>query len=161
MSRLIKGNEQPKQSLNQSDDIKSINTTKSVVIDGGKRFLKSIVETHCTSYIPTPKHVTAQAWFTFVGTSMEPTIKEGDIIGVVAAENWDHIDPNKVYMIVSWNYKDLMVKRLRVDKSDPEILWCVSDNYKEYKEFKIHVSEIKSLLRVDWMMKDAQDWHML
>ena len=40
-----------------------------------------------------------------------------------------------------------MIKRLRIDSENEDILWCVSDNY---KEFKINRSEIKYIFHVVW-----------
>ena len=87
--------------------------------------------------------VTASDWFPVVGFSMEPKIHAGDIIAVRDVERWEKVDPDKIYMIVTQD--DRMIKHLRPDNNDVELLWCFSENY---KEFKLHVSEIKSVHQV-------------
>jgi len=88
-------------------------------------------------------NVTAERLFPVIGCSMLPTIKQGDIIGVNKIERIDRVEPDKIYMIVT--REERMLKRLRIDNDDETILWCVSDNY---KEFKIYKSEIISIFHV-------------
>jgi len=94
------------------------------------------------SYIKIPG-VNATAWFPVIGFSMEPKIHAGDIIGVRVVAKWDRVEPGKVYMIVT--HDDRMIKRLRVDDDDEKILWCSSDNH---RDFKISTTEIKAIYQV-------------
>ena len=112
-------------------------------VSAGKFDLANIISNEePESYIKIPG-VTAEAWFPVIGRSFEPNIYAGDIIGVRFANRWDRVDPDKIYMIIT--HEDRMIKRLRIDNDDPELLWCVSDNY---KEFKLPFSLIKSIYHV-------------
>ena len=94
------------------------------------------------SYIRFPG-ISAMAWFPVIGYSFEPKIHSGDVVGVKDVNNWDMVDPDRIYMIVT--HEDRMIKRLRIDNDSNEILWCVSENY---KEFKINVNDIKAIFQV-------------
>jgi len=87
--------------------------------------------------------ITATAFFPVVGFSMEPEIRAGDHIGVKQIDNWDRLDTDKIYMIITGD--DRMIKRLRQDTENDNTLWCVSTNY---KEFKILKTEIKAIYHV-------------
>ena len=100
-----------------------------------------------TGYINIPG-LRAQALFPVVGCSMKPEINPGDVVGVEALNNWDSIDPDKVYMIITSD--DRMIKHLELDDEDGEILWCVSPNY---KRFKIAKSNIKATYRICYVGK--------
>lgn len=100
-----------------------------------------------TGYINIPG-LRAQALFPVVGCSMKPEINPGDVVGVEALNNWDTIDPDKVYMIITSD--DRMIKHLELDDEDSEILWCVSPNY---KRFKIAKSNIKAIYRICYVGK--------
>lgn len=92
--------------------------------------------------------VKAKALFPVVGCSMQPEINPGDIIGVVDISNWEYIDPDKVYLVITSD--DRMIKHLATDETDDEILWCVSPNY---PKFKIRKEDIKYLYRVSFVGK--------
>lgn len=87
--------------------------------------------------------LTVDAWFPVIGCSMEPKIFTGDTVGVVDVHNWERLDPDKVYMIVT--IYDRMIKHLRYDEATPEFLWAISGNQ---QEFKIYAHEIKRIYRV-------------
>lgn len=95
-----------------------------------------------TGYLMIP-NVSAEQLFPVIGCSMLPRIKPGDIVGVNKLNRWDRVDPDKIYMIVT--HEERMLKRLRRDNERDDILWCVSDNY---QEFKIYKSEIVSIYHV-------------
>ena len=112
-------------------------------VSAGKYDLASIEKSEeAESYLKIPG-ISARAWFPVVGFSMEPKVFAGDIIGVKEVENWEKVDPDKIYMIVT--HEDRMIKRLRIDNDNSEFIWCVSDNY---KEFKLYTSEIKAIYHV-------------
>lgn len=88
-------------------------------------------------------NVSAEWLFPVIGCSMLPLIKPGDVIGVNTVNRWERVEPDKIYMIITRDER--MIKRLRIDAENEEILWCVSDNY---KEFKIEKSEITGIFHV-------------
>ena len=79
-------------------------------------------------------------FFPVVGCSFEPIIKAGSYIGVVKVDKWDRLDTEKIYFIVT--HDDRMIKRLRTDSEDNNILWCVSPNFSEFKIYKAEIIEI-------------------
>lgn len=95
-----------------------------------------------SGYISMPQW-SAQFYFPVIGTSMEPEIHAGDIIGVNRVESLRNVDPDKIYMIVT--NESRMIKRCYHDKENPELLWCVSPNY---PSFSIRKSDICALFHV-------------
>jgi hypothetical protein len=89
--------------------------------------------------------ITASLWFPVIGCSMEPKIHAGDVVGVVPMDNWEMLDPDKIYLIVT--HEDRMIKHLETDETNADIIWAVSENY---KKFKIQVEDIKIIYRVVW-----------
>lgn len=85
-------------------------------------------------------NITAKYLFPVIGYSMIPTIKPGDIIGVNDVHRWDRVEPDKIYLIIT--NEERMIKRLRIDNDNENILWCVSDNYKEFKIYKNDIVNI-------------------
>jgi phage repressor protein C with HTH and peptisase S24 domain len=96
------------------------------------------------SWIKLP-NVDADGWFPVIGCSMEPKIFAGDIVGVKQIDNWERIDPDKTYMIITRD--DRMIKHLETDDNDNSILWAISENY---KQFKIVKDDIIRIFRVVW-----------
>jgi Predicted transcriptional regulator len=78
-----------------------------------------------------------------VGTSMEPEISAGAIIGVRKVENWESLNTERIYLIITRD--DRMIKRIEHDVQNGDILWCISPNY---PRFKIYVSDIIEIQRV-------------
>lgn len=85
----------------------------------------------------------AEFYFPVSGTSMEPEIYSGDIIGVNRVESINQIDPAKIYMIVTNDSR--MIKRCHCDEQNSELLWCVSPNY---PSFTINKHDICALFQV-------------
>lgn len=79
-------------------------------------------------------------FFPVVGCSFEPIIKAGNYIGTVKVDSWDRVDTEKIYFILT--REERMIKRLRVDNNDNNILWCVSPNFREFKILKSDIVEI-------------------
>ena len=79
-------------------------------------------------------------FFPVVGCSFEPIIKAGSYIGVVKVDKWDRLDTEKIYFIVTHDAR--MIKRLRTDNEDNNILWCISPNFSEFKSYKTEIIEI-------------------
>lgn len=95
-----------------------------------------------SGYISLPSQ-NASFFFPVSGTSMEPEIFSGDIIGVVRVEPTDRILPEAIYMIVTNDNR--MIKHCFMDDNNPELLWCVSPNY---PSFPVNKSEICAMYRV-------------
>lgn len=85
----------------------------------------------------------AQFYFPVLGTSMEPEIYSGDIIGVNRVDSLRDMDPEKIYMIVTNETR--MIKRCYTDKDNSELLWCVSPNY---PSFTINKRDIRAIFHV-------------
>ena len=90
--------------------------------------------------------VTIDALFSIAGCSMEPKIYAGDTIGVINLLNWDRIDPDKIYLIITND--NVMLKHLQIDNENSDIIWAVSQNY---SKFKVYVNEIKYIYCVLWV----------
>ena len=89
--------------------------------------------------------IEVDGWFPIIGCSMEPKIYAGDMVGVRQLEQWERIDPDKTYLIIT--HDDRMIKHLEIDTNDNTILWAVSENY---KRFKIIKEEIIRIFCVVW-----------
>lgn len=112
-------------------------------VSAGQTGLSQIAnEEKPTGYMSIP-NVSAERIFPVIGCSMLPRIKAGDVIGVNRVNRWERVEPDKIYMIIT--NEERMLKRLRIDNDDNDILWCVSDNY---QEFKIYKSEIINIFHV-------------
>lgn len=111
------------------------------VTAGQKDVLDSLREVP-TGYISMPQWY-AQFYFPVSGTSMEPEIHSGDIIGVNRVESLCEIDPEKIYMIVT--NESRMIKRCHCDCDNPDVLWCLSPNY---PAFKINKRDICAMFHV-------------
>lgn len=104
------------------------------VLDGGN-------ETP-TSYISIPGR-NADFFFPVSGTSMEPEINDGDIVGVKRVGRSEGIVHGDVYMVVTNDNR--MIKRCYHDNNDPNLIWCVSPNY---PSFPIHKNDVCALFKV-------------
>lgn len=100
-----------------------------------------------TGYINLP-NVSAKWFFPVIGCSMEPEICAGDTVGVNYVENRNLLDPDKIYMIITPHER--MIKRLRPDNDDKDIIWAISTNY---KEIKLYSDDIKAIYHVVYVMK--------
>lgn len=136
--------------LNTSADDKStkdgIPFYENIPTSGGQYGLAGMIaEEIPTRYINFPGLPSASFAFPVIGCSMEPTIKQGDIIAVTEMNKWDIVDPDKVYLIITRDER--MIKHLIIDNENDEILWCMSDNA-SYSKFKIYKSDIRQIYRV-------------
>ena len=93
-------------------------------------------------YISLPSQK-ANFYFPVSGTSMEPEVFSGDIVGVVRVGHYDKISPEAIYMIVT--NENRMIKHCYNDENNPELLWCVSPNY---PSFPINRADICAMFRV-------------
>lgn len=81
--------------------------------------------------------------FPVVGCSMEPDIFPGDFIAISIVNNWERVDPDKTYLIITLDER--MIKHLMIDNEDDNILWCISPNY---PKFKIYKAEIRFIYKI-------------
>jgi phage repressor protein C with HTH and peptisase S24 domain len=95
-----------------------------------------------TGYISLPSQ-RAECYFPVVGTSMEPEIHEGDIVGVVRVDSLNEISPGSIYLILTNDSR--MIKRCHCDEHNAELLWCVSPNY---PSFTINKRDICAMFQV-------------
>lgn len=95
-----------------------------------------------SGYISLPSQ-NASFYFPVSGTSMEPEVFAGDVVGVVRVEPYDKIVPDAIYMIVTNDAR--MIKHCYVDENNPELLWCVSPNY---PSFPLNRADICAMFRV-------------
>lgn len=75
------------------------------------------------------------------GASMEPEVSNGAIIGVRHINNWESLNTERIYLIITKD--DRMIKRIEYDNENEDILWCVSPNYPKFKIFKADIVEIQ------------------
>lgn len=76
-----------------------------------------------------------------MGASMEPEVTNGAIIGIKRINNWESLNTERIYFIVTRD--DRMIKRIEYDLENEDILWCVSPNYPKFKIFKTDIVEIQ------------------
>ena len=73
----------------------------------------------------------ADFYFPVVGTSMQPEINEGDIIGVKKMESFIELDAKRVYMIVTHDSR--FIKHCSTDPQDDGTIVCTSPNYHPFR----------------------------
>ncbi len=83
----------------------------------------------------------AENLFPVTGMSMEPEISPGAIIGVRKIDNWETLNTERVYLIIT--REDRMIKRVEHDHENIDILWCISPNYPKFKIYKSEIIEIQ------------------
>lgn len=92
-----------------------------------------------TGYINMPG-INCDAYFPITGASFEPYIRAGDIIGINFIDKWENLDPDCVYLIITYDQR--MLKRLMKHPTDSTLLICVSPNYKEFEIDKFTIRYI-------------------
>ncbi len=83
----------------------------------------------------------AENIFPVTGMSMEPEVSSSAIIGVRKIDNWETLNTERIYLIITRD--DRMIKRIQHDEDNSEILWCVSPNYPKFKVYKSEIIEIQ------------------
>lgn len=83
----------------------------------------------------------AENIFPVTGMSMEPEVSSSAIIGVRKIDNWETLNTERIYLIITRD--DRMIKRIEHDNQDSQILWCVSPNYPKFKVYKSEIIEIQ------------------
>ncbi len=82
----------------------------------------------------------AQAILPVTGMSMQPEIMPGALIGVRLINNWETLNTERIYMIIT--HDDRMIKRIEHDPANTDILWCISPNYQRFSIYKSDIIEI-------------------
>ena len=83
------------------------------------------------------------AFLPVVGFSMLPEILEGVLIGVRKIKNWNALNTQYKYLIITNEYR--MIKYIEHDEEDSSILWCVSPNFKRFKVYKDDIVDIQCI----------------
>jgi len=91
------------------------------VVDGGREVPSGYIS------IPNAK---ADFLFPVTGTSMQPEINPGDIVGVKIIDTLQFLDSKKIYMIVTRDER--MIKHCCNHPDNPELLLCTSPNYPDF-----------------------------
>lgn len=110
------------------------------------------VAADCTpTAITIPVGTQAEAYFPVIGYSMEPTICEGDIIGVKELDCFEPVEQGKIYMIITRDC-ERMVKRVIPPSEEEPMVQLISDNKKQ-KTIKLDRQMITKILRVVFIGK--------
>ena len=82
-----------------------------------------------TGYMSIPD-ARAEFLFPVTGTSMQPEINPGDIVGVKRLDACEALNDKKTYMLVTRDER--MIKHCSVHGDDSELLLCSSPNYPDF-----------------------------
>lgn len=93
--------------------------------------------------------VKADAYFPAGGSSMEPTIYPGDLVGVKAIEPNAILDPDKLYFILT-NENQRMIKHIQPSPPDDDTFELSSDNPK-YRPFRIRKDSVLKIYQVTFI----------
>ena len=96
-----------------------------------------------TGFISMPG-VSAKAYFPIHGCSFEPIIYAGNIIGIDFIEKWENLDPDCIYLIITYDQR--MMKRLMVHPTDSTKLICISPNYRDFEIDKFTIRYIHKVV---------------
>jgi hypothetical protein len=111
-------------------------------VSAGKSVLDIVGKTEPDGFIEgLPGADIAENILPVIGTSMEPEVSSGAIIGVRKMHNWESLNTERIYLIITTD--DRMIKRIEYDPENKDILWCVSPNYPKFKIFKSDVIDIQ------------------
>lgn len=111
-------------------------------VSAGRSLMDIIGANAPTGYIAgLPGADMAENIFPVTGTSMEPEILNGAIVGVRKMNNWETLNTERIYLIITRD--DRMVKRIEYDLEKEDILWCVSPNYPKFKIYKSDIIDIE------------------
>jgi len=93
--------------------------------------------------------VNAEAFFPAGGSSMEPTIYAGDIVGVKSIDNLEVLDPDKLYFILT-NDNQRMIKHIQPSSPEDETIELSSDNPR-FQPFKIRKDSVLKVFQVTFI----------
>lgn len=107
-----------------------------------------IKEFTSVSSINLPFTKSAEFSFPVIGCSMQPTIKEGDIVGVTYVNSFESCNPDRIYLIITRD-NERMIKRINRYDKENNCIWLVSDN-PQYEPFPIYIDNIVDVYKVVW-----------
>lgn len=111
-------------------------------VSAGKSVLDIIGKTKPDGFIKgLPGADIAENILPVIGTSMEPEVSSGAIIGVRKMNNWESLNTERIYLIITTD--DRMIKRIEYDETNQDIIWCVSPNYPRFKIYKSDIIDIQ------------------
>jgi len=91
-------------------------------------FLK---EAKPTSHINLPQISDCQAVLPVYGSSMKGVVEQGDLIAVQELHSRNEYDPTVPYLVITEEHR--MIKYLRMDATNEEIIWATSTNHEPIK----------------------------
>lgn len=106
----------------------------------------SILRESATGTINIPQAKGAEFFFPVIGMSMQPTINEGEIIGVTHISSYETANADRVYMIITRD-NERMIKRILQYDPQKGTLLLGSDN-PSYPPFTISLSMIVDVYKV-------------
>jgi len=101
-----------------------------------------------TSYINLPQVEGCTAILPVYGSSMQGVIESGDLIAIKELQSRLEMDPVLPYLVITQDHR--MIKYLRVDVEDSNVIWAESTNHKPIKLLSdniISVYAIKCVIR--------------
>lgn len=111
-------------------------------VTAGRSLVEIIGQTKPDGYISgLPGADMAENILPVTGTSMEPEVPEGALIGVRKMDQWETLNTGRIYLIIT--HDDRMIKRIEHDTENEAILWCTSPNYPKFKIYKSDIIEIQ------------------
>lgn len=111
-------------------------------VSAGKSVVDIIGQTSPDGYVTgLPGTDLAENILPVTGTSMEPEVPEGALIGVRKMDKWETLNTGRIYLIIT--HDDRMIKRIEHDAENEAILWCTSPNYPKFKIYKSDIIEIQ------------------
>lgn len=94
--------------------------------------------------------VKADFFFPVTGSSMQPEVNPGDIIGVNRINPFTELDENKIYMIIT--REERMIKYCSYHKDDENLILCLSPNYPTFTLRKDEIIAMYSVVvRVSYL----------
>lgn len=96
-----------------------------------------------TGYISMPG-ITCKAFFPAIGFSFKGIINPGDIVGIDFINQWETLDPDRLYLIITHDQR--MAKRLVADPNDSNKLICISPNFPDFKISKSDIIVIHKIV---------------
>lgn len=108
-----------------------------------------IANSTATSYINLPQIIDCTAVIPVHGSSMKGLIEPGDLIAIKELVGRTEYDPSMPYLVITNEHR--MIKYLRADADNGEIIWAESTNHKPIK-LELHnilyVYAIKCVIRL-------------
>lgn len=107
-----------------------------------------IMDAKPTSFIDLPQLSDCIAVLPVYGSSMKGVIEPGDLIAIKEVLSRNQFDPALPYLVVTDEHR--MVKFLRTDEIDKDIIWAESSNH---SRIKLHVDIIKMVYAIKCVVR--------